>query len=160
MLILAIKEASFLKATKHTHNMPMQYLTQHSTHTWTECANESLRTHTVKCYVALSLPRRDETRQDKTQKTCGALLDSACGCCKNSNITAKNFRYILYNKVCNLGISLNWRRTVCCTSNFWVAVQYCYVLLCCPPSPLATVLTNIRALLACPHKDCPQIVYN
>ena len=43
-------------------------------------------THTSKCYVAQSVSRQDETRQDKTQKTCGALLDSACGCCKKSMI--------------------------------------------------------------------------
>ena len=51
-------------------------------------ANETLtHTHTAKCYVALSVSRQDKTRQDETQKTCGALLDSACGCCKNKKKT-------------------------------------------------------------------------
>ena len=36
--------------------------------------------------VAPSVPRRDKSRQDKMQKTRGALLDSACDCCKKNRI--------------------------------------------------------------------------
>ena len=79
MTILAIQEAIFrrllntltiIDTTLDTH---LKRTRQHDAYA---------HTHTAKCYVALSVSRQDETRQDETQKTCGALLDSACGCCK------------------------------------------------------------------------------
>ena len=47
-----------------------------------------LPTHThsqMLCSAKRPETRQDETRQDA--KTCGALLDSACGCCKNPHCT-------------------------------------------------------------------------
>ena len=54
--ILAIKEASFLKATRHTHNMCAHAVidTTVDTHLNQMCQrNAYAHTHTVKCYVAL-----------------------------------------------------------------------------------------------------------